>query len=125
MDAGEFPDRRRLAAVLATLVPDWQPNHVHIGAHLPGGYSHGNFRLRYAGGDYVLRMPAAGAQAEDLAFEAHWLRGLPAGLGVDIVAFDPATGALISRWLDAPLLAEFDASATHLRSSRTYRPVAG
>lgn len=92
--------------MLRRLMPEWDPHRVGMISVLPGGYSHRNYRITYSAEAFVIRLPAAGASAEDARFEGGWLRGLPAGLGAEIVAFDPETGALLSRWIDAPLLVD-------------------
>jgi len=95
-----------LNAVLHTLVPAWPVSDVSVIEALPGGYSHLNLRLRYQRQDYVLRLPASDPDAEAAFFEMNWLLGLPEGLGTPIVAFNQTDGAMLSRWIEAPLLAE-------------------
>jgi len=94
-----------LNAALQTLVPAWSVSDVAVIEALPGGYSHLNLRLRYDGQDYVLRLPAADPDAGAALFEMNWLAGLPEGLGAPIVAFNQSDGTMLSRWIEAPLLA--------------------
>jgi aminoglycoside phosphotransferase (APT) family kinase protein len=92
--------------VLRTLLPAWSSAAVTVIETLPGGFSHRNLRLRHEGQDYVLRMPAAEPDARANASEMDWLGRLPAGLGAPLVAFNPNDGAMLTRWIDAPLLAD-------------------
>ena len=99
-------DVSTLLDIVSGLMPSWQPGTVTIDARLPGGYAHPNFRLHHDGSAYALRAPAQAPIAGELAFEADWLTSLPPGIGAEIIAFDTDTGAMLSRWIEAPLLAE-------------------
>jgi aminoglycoside phosphotransferase (APT) family kinase protein len=96
------------------LMPGWDIQGLQVICGLPGGYSHHNYRLALAGQEYVIRLPAADGSVEACRFEGAWLRSLPAGLGADVVAFDADSGALLSRWIDAPLLVETTPSPDEL-----------
>ena len=49
-------------------------------------------------------------------FEAQWLSSLPADIGVRTVAYDAVTGALLTAWIEAPLLAQTQATPVELVS---------
>ncbi len=106
--------RADIDPVLRTLLPDWSTEAVKVIAHLPGGYSHPNYRISHLGADYVLRIPTSPANEGDLRFEHQWLQSLPVGFGADVIAHDPQTGALLTRWISAPLLVEKNASTLEL-----------
>lgn len=100
--------------VLHNLMPAWSRSTWEYKAQLPGGYAHVNVRLEYRGEDFALRLPDRSLDAAALQFEGDWLAKLPAGIGADVVAFDVHTGALLTRWIDAPLLVDFSASPSQL-----------
>jgi len=114
MKPPESLDRDALVTLVRRLVPDWHADRVVIDRHLPGGYAHANYRIRHGEEYFALRAPGDMPDPQTLAFEARWFERLPADLGADIVAFDPGSGALLSRWIDAPLLVDRPATAEDL-----------
>ena len=107
-------DPATLINLIVDLVPQWRQSSVTIEAHLPGGYAHANYRVRVDDRRFALRAPGTLPKPADLAFEAQWLTGLPADIGARTVAYDAATGALLTAWIDAPLLAETQSSPAEL-----------
>jgi aminoglycoside phosphotransferase (APT) family kinase protein len=112
-----FPhDLATLISLVVDLMPQWPRSAVTIEAHLPGGYAHANYRIRVDDCRFALRTPGNLVEPADLAFEAQWLASLPADIGARTVAYDSVTGALLTAWIDAPLLAETQTSHTELVS---------
>lgn len=109
-------DTATLISLVVDLVPHWPRSSVTIEAHLPGGYAHANYRVRVDDRRFALRTPGSLPQPADLAFEAQWLTRLPADIGARTVAYDASTGALLTAWIDAPLLAETQRSPAELVS---------
>lgn len=100
-----------------TLMPEWRDRSVQVLEFLDGGYSHANYRLRVGQSDYALRVPSRLSDGQR-AFEAAWWRQLPEGLSAPFVRYDVHTGALLTAWVDGPLLvqagADDDALVTYL-----------
>lgn len=109
-------DPATLINLVVDLMPQCPRSSVTIEAHLPGGYAHANYRIRIDEQRFALRTPAIHPQSAELVFEAQWLRNLPADIGVRTVAYDVATGALLTAWIEAPLLAETQPSPAELVS---------
>ena len=116
---------RRVVDAVLHLKPDWQRSQVRVEAWLDGGYRNANYRLRYAGRAYVLRVPGAGdaidrgAEAAALDYVAGALpaasRHSPAAgtpgaqpgcFRAAVTAFDVPRGLLLTPFYDWPLLAE-------------------
>lgn len=95
------------------LRPDWDAAALSGFVYLEGGYSNDNFRFTYAGERYVLRVPLTGRNAVDHSVEAA-VYAQPAAGRPEVVAFDPASGAMISRWVSGALLADTPADAAAL-----------
>jgi len=95
-------------------MPQWSPESVIVEAHLPGGYAHANYRGRYGDLRFVLRTPAVAPDTNELAFESRWLTGLPQDIGARTLAFDATTGALLTAWIEAPLLAHTPSTPSDL-----------
>lgn len=90
-----------MAALLRELVPAW-PRHLPDSAtYLPGGYSHRNYGLVFGRRCYALREATAARPSE-----GDYLRRLPKRVGPEVVAYDAATGHLLTRWISGPVLAE-------------------
>lgn len=109
-------DPATLISLVVDLVPQWPRSAVTIESHLPGGYAHANYRIRVDDQRFALRIPGHHPQHAELAFEAQWLRSLPADIGARTVAYDAATGALLTAWIDAPLLADTQTTPAELVS---------
>jgi len=109
-------DTATLISLVVDLMPQWPRSSVTIEAHLPGGYAHANYRVCVNDHRFALRTPGSLPQPADLAFEAQWLTSMPADVGARTVAYDATTGALLTVWIDAPLLAETQSSPAELVS---------
>ena len=109
-------DPATLISLVVDLMPQWPRSSVIIEAHLPGGYAHANYRIRIDDRRFALRTPGHCPQHAELAFEAQWLSSLPADIGVRTVAYDAVTGALLTAWIEAPLLAQTQATPVELVS---------
>ncbi len=96
------------------LCPSWPTAEVEVEQYLAGGYRNRNYRLRYNGDRYVLRI-ASGGNETDFNREQELLSALSvvfpktsAGLTLDVapvIATGVSEGLLLSRWISAPLLA--------------------
>jgi thiamine kinase-like enzyme len=96
----------QLRRQIAELRPDWNPADVSGFIYLEGGYSNANYRFEYRGDRYVLRTPSAPRPFVDRHLEES-LYAYGKALGMpELVAFDVATGNLISRWVPGVLLAD-------------------
>ena len=91
-------------AALARLLPAWTG--IAEVEFLPGGYSNDNFRFSYDGTAYVLRIPLREQPFVDRGHEAAWYAGLPPSMGVQPVAFDAATGLMVTPWVEGELLVD-------------------
>ena len=89
------------------LMPEWRIADVHVLGFLEGGYSHRNYRLRAHGQDYAIRLPR-GLSAAQRDFERRWWLQLPAALSAPLIRYDRHTGALLTRWVEGPLLVHAD-----------------
>lgn len=109
-------------------MPTWLHRDVQVVEFLNGGYSHENYRLRVGRDDYVLRLPARIPPAQR-AFEAAWWQRLPEGLSAPLLRYDAGSGALLTAWVEGPLLvqagADDDALLVYLRDLHKRLPEAG
>lgn len=133
------------------LMPDWDASGVSSFIYLEGGYSNDNYRFEYHGERYVLRAPRRPDADRELersiyapaggpeghrggqpgAYTARRQRNMP-----EVVAFDGATGDMISRWVSGRLLADLHLDGEQLveyllclhadmpHTERRYDPVA-
>ncbi|MCB1686725.1 MAG: phosphotransferase, partial [Pseudomonadales bacterium] len=111
MATPQLPDTERVRKEIAALVPDWPPAAIQSIAHLDGGFSNHNFRFRCDAVDYVIRVPGRERPYVDRRAELELLRGGqlssdPALEAPSLIAFDPDTGSMITRWVDGQLLSE-------------------
>ncbi len=92
---------------IATLAPEWQLDAIENIEFLAGGYSNSNYSVRYAGREYVVRVPGRVQPFVDRAHEQAWLENLPLNIGAEVIAFDRQTGAMLSRWVEGTLLVDW------------------
>ena len=93
--------RQAVLSVVRALLPTWRPERIESVTYLPGGYANDNYRLEYGGAAYALRIarhPGADRRAE--------ARFLQVASAPNVVAFDLASGHLLTRWIDGTLLAD-------------------
>ncbi|MEM7080749.1 MAG: phosphotransferase [Pseudomonadota bacterium] len=93
-----------LLSVLARLVPDWDLSLFGNIEFLEGGYSNQNFMLSYAQRRYALRIPGPAQPYVDRHIEDAFYKVLPEGVGTNPVAFDRASGAMLTPWVEGRLL---------------------
>ena len=101
-------DPEALKRKVLALRPEWLAQELADFAFLPGGYSNQNYAFRYRGERYVLRVPQRARPFIDRELEQAFYQSPGRVLVPTIEAFDPVTGAMISRWLSGPLLADID-----------------
>ena len=125
-------EHQAVLAALRGLVPAWRPERVGNIAYLPGGYANDNYRFEHAGAAYALRVarrpggpggrgglvprgrggPVPGGKGglapneETGVDRRHEARFLELPCAPDVVAFDPSTGDLLTRWIPGTLLAD-------------------
>ena len=100
-------DREPVLAILAEMKPDWNLRTIGEIERLPGGYANDNFSFDYAASGYVLRIARdglPGAMARRL--ERDLLVTSLASLAPTVVAYQLPQGHLLTRRIDAPLLAD-------------------
>lgn len=85
---------------------DWHPESLTGFIHLEGGYSNANYRFEHDGTRYVLRVPGRPGPAIDRELEARLYGEWRTADMPDVVAFDPATGEMITRWVSGPMLTD-------------------
>ena len=95
------PYRQAVLAVVRALMPGWRSDGIGGMAYLPGGYANDNYRFQYEGAAYALRIVRH--PGTDRRAEARFLQVVSAP---DVVAFDLASGHLLTRWIDGTLLAD-------------------
>ena len=129
-----------LREAVQSLCPGWPVAAIEAFDYLPGGYSNDNYAFTCDGERYVLRLPQHLANRQlgfiDRKLEEAFYRHAHKVPKVVLVAFDAATGAMISRWQDGVLLAHeppaLDELLPYLRglhsqlpaSARNYDPLA-
>lgn len=136
----QLPDTEQVLQEIAALMPDWPLAAIESIAHLGGGFSNHNFRFRCDKAVYVIRVPGrtrpyVDRQAEFELLRSGHLCSDPALEAPSLIAADPATGAMITRWVDGQLLTEAPTGeedlidylkrlhATLPPTSRTYDPL--
>jgi aminoglycoside phosphotransferase (APT) family kinase protein len=116
MVSGAGPARTSPMELIETvrrLRPDWCAESLSNFIYLEGGYSNRNFRFDHAGQRYVLRVPGDVRSPPDRALERR-VYTLGRGGMPEVLAFDEASGHLISRWVSGPLLADLRVSGEEL-----------
>jgi aminoglycoside phosphotransferase (APT) family kinase protein len=104
----------QLIETVCRLRPDWNAASLSRFIYLEGGYSNRNFRFDYDGKQYVLRVPRVVRAAADRELERQiYAGGRPRSMA-EVVAFDAATGHLISRWVAGRLLADLNVPGDEL-----------
>jgi len=127
---------KNLAEHVTRLRPDWAPEELSGFMYLEGGYSNDNFLFTYRGERYVLRAPFRQRGCVDRNVEQELVRRLEPGIAPETMAFEEASGFMISRWVAGELLADSNVTpealtgylaALHARLpplERRYDPVA-
>ena len=110
---------QQLVEQVKALQPDWDVAEFGAFRYLEGGYSNANYRFRYHGGEFVLRLPGKPSAYTDREREERFYRSVRSLPAPEVVAFDSRTGAMISRWISGRLLAdhepELERAAGYLR----------
>lgn len=111
MAASHLPDTERVLEEIVALRPDWSPTAIGSIVYLSGGFSNHNFRFRHDTADYVIRVPGLERPYVDRHAEFELLRGGrfgsdPALEVPTLIAADPGTGGMITRWVEGQLLSE-------------------
>jgi len=107
-----------LGCLVQNLRPEWQKGELNSFTHLPGGYSNRNYRFAYQQEEFVLRVP--GAAEANFKVEDNWLSKWATRFAPEVIAFDTEQGALITRFISLPLLAERCISADELAEFLKY-----
>lgn len=88
------------------LRPDWDAADLSGFIYLEGGYSNHNYRFTYAGERYVLRAPFRSRFGVDRHLERRVYEHASAHVTPELLALDPVSGDMISRWVPGTLLAD-------------------
>ncbi|MEQ8783539.1 MAG: choline/ethanolamine kinase family protein [Roseibium album] len=104
----------KLRQQVTALRPDWEPDQLSGFLYLEGGYSNHNYRFSYRGERFVLRVPFTRRPELNRHLEHRVYDGIAGGHTPELVAFDPDSGAMISRWVPGTLLADSDPDADSL-----------
>jgi thiamine kinase-like enzyme len=104
----------QLIETVCRLRSDWSAARLANFIYLEGGYSNHNFRFDHDGRRYVLRVPRVVRAAADRDVERRIYAGGRPRTMPEVVAFDPATGHLISRWVPGRLLADMEVPGDRL-----------
>ena len=99
---------KNLADHIIRLRPDWVAEELSGFLYLEGGYSNDNYLFTYRGDRYVLRAPFRRRGYVDRSVERDIFHHLGPGVAPETVAFDAASGFMISRWVAGVLLADSD-----------------
>lgn len=91
--------RDKVLAVARQLLPVWRAQADCRIEYLPGGYSNRNYRLDIGGARYALRI------VDGAAPRAREREYLAVAAAPDVVAYDPRTGHMLTRWIDGQILA--------------------
>ncbi len=89
------------------LCPGWTRDQVGPFRYLESGYSNRNYRFRHENDEYVIRVPGAGTSYTDRRREACFYRTFGPPVTAEVIAFDEASGVMISRWVAGTLLADY------------------
>ena len=103
----------RLSDRVCQLMPQWQRHDLGDFSYLPLGYSNANYHFRHLHQRYVLRLPIGARQPSTWRSERAFYERPGKILIPKIMTFDVDTGAMISRWVDGPLM--IDAPPAHDR----------
>jgi len=108
-------ERSLIDKALHLACPSWNPKAVAVEQFLAGGYRNKNYRVRYGDQSFVLRL-AGQPSTPDFELELKRLRvlanlfqtggALPQLAIAPVVASHAESGTLLTRWCNAPLLAE-------------------
>jgi len=108
-------EHERVVAVLHELVPTWESREIGAPVRLPGGYANDNYSFDYRGAGYVLRIVRDGLPgAIPRAHEQELLTTSLTPLAPAVVAYRLPEGHLLTRRIDAPLLADAHASVAEV-----------
>ena len=98
------------------LMPQWGTDALTDFVYLPAGYSHDNYSFRHNVDRYVIRLPIGARPHSEWRIEKAFYASPGNVLVPEVVAFDIDTGAMISRWVDGPLMEDAPPSGEELVS---------
>ena len=96
----------QLLGWICELMPSWAAEDIGGFRYLDGGYSNHNYRFTHRGHIYVLRAPHRQRPFVDRHLEHELLLARQVPATPEIIALDPASGRMISRWVQGHLLAD-------------------
>jgi hypothetical protein len=99
-------DAVELARHVTTLRAGWRTDDLSGFELLPGGYSNENYQFVHRDARYVLRLPQRDRPFVDRRLECAFYRAPGQARVPEIEAFDPTSGAMISRWEPGALLSD-------------------
>jgi aminoglycoside phosphotransferase (APT) family kinase protein len=99
-------DEAKLTAQVRRLMPRWLGEDLAEFEYLPAGYSNDNHKFRYRREHFVLRLPIGARDPARWHHERSFYQS-PGDIVIpEIVAFDVASGSMISRWIQGPLMVD-------------------
>ena len=107
-------EQASIEAACKSLCPSWPPADIEVEQYLVGGYRNRNYRLKFNGKRYALRIAEGGSESEftrEQQLHSALATVFPhtsSDLTLDVapvVAACASEGLLLSRWISAPLLA--------------------
>ena len=98
-------------AALRSVRKTWDLDLVTDVTYLAGGYSNANYKFSYAGDAYAIRVPIKVQPGVDFDLEHTWLQALPDSVAPPLIAYESASGVLVTQWIEGDLLIDHFAQA--------------
>ena len=104
------PNEKELRARIIKMLPEWHEDSLSGFKYLDGGFTNNNFvferRYRNLTKKYVLRSPVAAQPMQSRLNEFKLYQSLEANISPKLLAFDTDSGAMITCYVDGPLLCD-------------------
>ncbi|MGA1371521.1 MAG: phosphotransferase [Pseudomonadales bacterium] len=107
----------KLTDWICDLMPNWAPLEIGGFQYLEGGYNNQNYRFRYKGRQFVLRVPTADCGFTHRRLEVEFYRqsfALGAPLTPTVCGYCEVSGRMITEWVSGHLLADLSVDCEHL-----------
>ena len=104
------PSEKELRALIIKMLPEWYEDSLLGFRYLDGGFTNNNFvferQYHNLRKKYVLRSPAIAQPLQNRFNEFHLYQSLKADISPDLIAFDTDSGAMITCYVEGPLLVD-------------------